>query len=163
MRARRLIQTTELYDTIAGLSVEVIADHVGGLRGSSRLDPGAAGSDAALLRQPGFGSLVKLARQSKVVIKISGLYRLSDNADSGYDDLEPVIRTLADAVPDRLVWGSDWPHTGEGKDRVNRGRDAVEEFREIDDGTILENLRRWVGNESTWEKMMIVNPGKIYA
>ncbi|KAF6817460.1 transcriptional family amidohydrolase family protein [Colletotrichum sojae] len=156
------IQFTDLYETIANLSVDVIADHVGGLRGSSKLDPGAVVSDEALLMQPGLESLVKLATQSKVVIKISGLYRLSDEADSGYDDLGPVIRTLAEAVPDRLVWGSDWPHTGEGKDRLKRGKEAIEEFRQIDDEQVINNLRQWIGNEN-WLKMMTANPAKIYA
>ncbi|KAL0936391.1 transcriptional family amidohydrolase family protein [Colletotrichum truncatum] len=152
----------ELFETIYNLPVEVIADHVGGLYGSSKLPSKSDSSVVDCTKQPGFASLVRLAKDSKVIIKVSGLYRLSSQTDTGYDDMEPIIKTLADAVPDRLVWGSDWPHTGEGHDRLKRGRNAIEEFREIDDKSILLNLREWVGSADAWEKMTLINPRKLY-
>ncbi|KAI8196009.1 hypothetical protein KHU50_010440 [Colletotrichum sp. SAR 10_65] len=81
---------------------------------------------------------------------------------SGYDDMEPVIKALAERVPDRLIWGSDWPHTGEGKDRLKRGIDAIEEFRVIDNELIVRNLRNWIGSEETWGKVTVRNPKKFY-
>lgn len=42
-------------------------------------------------------------------LKLSGWYRL--NAQSPYTKLVPQIRRLADLFGDRMVWGSDWPHT----------------------------------------------------
>ena len=66
-----------------------------------------------VLNQPGFRSLVQLARSSRVSIKVSGLYRASTSSEIGYEDLEPIIRTLAEQVPNWLVWASDWLHTGE--------------------------------------------------
>ncbi|KAF4877468.1 4-sulfomuconolactone hydrolase [Colletotrichum siamense] len=152
----------DLFDTISDLPVEVIADHVGGLRGSSKLEPTSGTQAIDPTKQPGFGSLIRLAEASQVIIKISGLYRLSSRAESGYDDMEPVIKALAKRVPDRLVWGSDWPHTGEGKDRVKRGKDDIEEFRVIDNELIVRNLRNWIGSEETWGKVTARNPKKFY-
>ncbi|RTE84911.1 hypothetical protein BHE90_000590 [Fusarium euwallaceae] len=151
----------ELYDTILTLPVQVIADHMGGLLGSSKLprdDPGK--HDPRL--QKGYKSVVRLAEQSKVLIKISGLYRLSTQTDSGLSDLEPLIRDLASRVPDSLIWASDWPHTGEGADRLDRNLGRVEKFRHVDNRLLLANVRRWVGEEETWNKMMIHTPNKVY-
>ncbi|KAJ0312070.1 hypothetical protein COL516b_001135 [Colletotrichum fioriniae] len=143
---------------------EVIADHVGGMRALSKLQLNAATSNLDdPTKQPGFEALVRLARASKVIVKLSGFYRLSDRVESGCEDMEPIVKALVEAVPHRLIWGSDWPHTGEGKDRVNRGFEAVEEFKEIDDARIIQNLRSWVEDEKPWMGLMVKNPGGFYA
>ncbi|KAK1638443.1 hypothetical protein BDP81DRAFT_424983 [Colletotrichum phormii] len=154
----------DLYETIVSLPVQVIADHVGGMRALSKLqlNAEASGLDDPT-KQPGFEALVRLARASKVIIKLSGFYRLSEMVKSGCEDMEPIVKALVEAVPQRLVWGSDWPHTGEGKDRLNRGVDAVENFREINDALIVCNLRSWVKNEEVWTDLMVQNPARFYS
>lgn len=152
---------TDLYSTILSLPVPVIADHVGGLLGPSRL--GVDGATTPIL-QAGFHSLITLAKMSRVVIKISGLYRCSSEDTTTYNDMASIIRTLAKEVPDSLIWGSDWPHTGEGKDRLkSKVVTEVEPFRKIDNVRILEHLHEWVGDEETWMKMMVHNPRRIFA
>ncbi|KNG88382.1 hypothetical protein ANOM_003312 [Aspergillus nomiae NRRL 13137] len=125
-----------LYDSILDLPVPVIADHVGGALGRSKLPPEFQESP---LSQPGFSSLTSLARQGRVIVKISGLYRCSSNAVSTYGDMKPIIESLAREVPDQLVWGSDWPHTGDGAARLkNTDIDVKEGFRSIDNLGIYE-------------------------
>ncbi|KAI9046023.1 uncharacterized protein KD926_005970 [Aspergillus affinis] len=147
-----------LHDTIQSLPVVVIADHLGGMLGTSKL---GTGSDGDALSQPGFKSLVSLARQSRVVVKVSGLYRVSDDSGSNYSDLRPIIQMLASEVPDQIIWGSDWPHTGEGSNRARRNLDVKEPFREIDDRGILQSLMDWLGDEMM-RQMLKDNPERLY-
>ncbi|RSL49375.1 hypothetical protein CEP53_009172 [Fusarium sp. AF-6] len=77
-------------------------------------------------------------------------------------DLEPLVRYLASRVPDSLIWASDWPHTGEGADRLDRNLGRVEKFRHVDNRLLLAKVRRWVGEEETWNKMMMHTPNKVY-
>lgn len=132
----------------------VIADHTGGLLAASKLE-GHYSHDST--QQPGFESLIQLARRSRVLIKISALYRSSNETSTAFADMEPLVRKLAQQVPDNLIWGSDWPHTGEGKDRLKNNLGTIEPFRQIDDALVLRNLREWIEDEKTWMKLMVYN------
>ena len=149
---------TVLFDAFANLPVLVIADHVGGLLGISKL---GLGGGANPLDQEGYESLLELARRGKVIIKVSGLYRASTRNESVYDDLEPIISSLAAEVPNQLIWASDWPHTGDGADRDPQNVEKIEQFRKVDDAKVLEQLRSWVSC-TTWMKMMVANPSRIF-
>ncbi|BCS17440.1 uncharacterized protein APUU_10268A [Aspergillus puulaauensis] len=148
-----------IFDGVRTLPVPIIADHLGGMRGASKLGPDLAENP---LQQPGFNSLVRLAQMSKLIIKVSGLYRASGSTETCYHDTRPIIETLSREVPDQCIWGSDWPHTGEGKDRVNGDLGVKEPFRSIDDAAILENVREWVGGEGAWQKLMTDNPSRLF-
>ncbi|KAL4764709.1 amidohydrolase family protein [Aspergillus foveolatus] len=149
-----------LFDVVTTLPVPIIADHLGGLQGASKLPPHLV-KDGVLL-QTGFASLLTLAKQSKVIVKVSGLYRASSRTISCFDDTRPIIEAFAREIPDQCIWGSDWPHTGDGSNRTVQGGLAVKEpFRVIDDQTLLEKVREWVGNE-VWEKIMRENPARIF-
>ncbi len=89
----------QLESWIAGLDAPVLIDHLG------RVDI-AAGLDSSSQR-----SLLRLAEHSHVWVKISGLDRVCA-ADASYDSAAPLMRRLALVSRDRLLWGSDWPHTG---------------------------------------------------
>lgn len=148
----------DLYDTLIDLPVEVIADHLGGMKGISKL----GSTTVEPTEQPGFRSLLKLAEQSRVFIKASGLYRASSRNETGYDDLEPIVKTFAEKVPDRLIYASDWPHTGDAAGRAQRGLEDIEQFRKIDNAGIVASLKGWIGSEETWNKMLVTTPDRIY-
>ncbi|KAE8453314.1 hypothetical protein EG329_011381 [Mollisiaceae sp. DMI_Dod_QoI] len=147
----------ELSETVRNLGVGIIADHLGGMKGSSMLEQGAT-----VTEQPGFDALIALASSKHLVVKVSGFPRASEDEKAAYPDLEAVVKRFAVEVPDQLIWASDWPHTGEAKDRKGRSINVPEPFRDIDDVAILKRLRSWVSVD-VWEKMMAGTPGKIFA
>lgn len=116
---------------------------------------------SSTVTQPGFNSLMRLAKSGKVFIKTSAGYRSSKLIEGGYDDLEELIKTFAREIPDQLLWGSDWPHTGSSKDRPSRGIEVIEPLRKVDNEAVLRNLRRWMGKEA-WIKMMVENPRRMF-
>ncbi|KAF8858369.1 hypothetical protein BDZ45DRAFT_726015 [Acephala macrosclerotiorum] len=147
----------ELKHSIENLGVRIIADHLGGMKGSSTLAQGAS-----TIEQPGFDSLIALAKGRHLIVKVSGFPRASEEEKERYPDLALVVKRLAKEVPDQLIWASDWPHTGEAKHRKGRSIEIPEPFRNIDDVAILKSLRSWVSSE-VWEKMMVETPGETYA
>jgi predicted TIM-barrel fold metal-dependent hydrolase len=78
--------------------VPVVIDHLG--RAPARL--GA--------RHEGVRALARLMREGPAWVKLSGIANVSDAAP-GYEDARAVHDALVEAAPERLVWGSDWPHT----------------------------------------------------
>jgi predicted TIM-barrel fold metal-dependent hydrolase len=67
-------------------------------------------ADAALgPRQPGIDAMLDLLKPGRAYIKISGAYRISQKAPD-FADATPIAQLLVRTNPDRIVWGSDWPH-----------------------------------------------------
>jgi predicted TIM-barrel fold metal-dependent hydrolase len=124
-----------LQERLAELPVPLVIDHF---------------ALAASLAQakPLFGLLAR----GNTWIKLSAPHRVGGEVDA-------VARALVDARPDRLVWGSDWPHPGMGP----RTPEAIQPFDAIDDAAALERLRRWCGDERTFERILVENPARLYA
>lgn len=144
----------------------MIADHLGGLKGISSLanstDVTPDQYDSAL-NQTGAAELVDLCKKGKVWVKLSGAYRSSSLTNRNYEDLEPIIRMFAEQCPEQLIYASDWPHTGDGKDRVGRPLTFVEQFRVIDQGEILKSWKKWINSDRLWRKIMLDNPKRLYS
>ena len=86
-----------IKDAVLASPVPVVFDHFGG-------------AQAALgLEQPGFSDLLQLVKSGKAYVKISGAYRASQKAPD-YVDAAPLARALIAANPERILWGTDWPH-----------------------------------------------------
>lgn len=135
-------------ETLAALPVPVVLDHF-------------AGAKAELgLQQTGFAALRRLVDTGKTWIKLSAPYRVSH--DAGYRDCESLARELLHIRPDRMIWASDWPHTGGGKTRLERAAGEVEPFREIDNALVLDLLSRWAGDITTFRKVLSDNPAELF-
>jgi 2-pyrone-4,6-dicarboxylate lactonase len=134
-----------LVDTIADMKVPVVVDHFG------MPDIGPSGYPK------GFAALVDLARARKIYVKLSAPYRFSRKQD--YSDTTPLAQTLIYAARDRMLWGSDWPHTQQIK-----GRRPTEEtpFSTIDDRAIMRLFNSWYPDETTRRMILVDNPAKLY-
>ncbi|WWC93845.1 hypothetical protein V866_000681 [Kwoniella sp. B9012] len=154
----------EYYDKLApvisSLPVSVVVDHFAGLKTQSLLkyqgiDAGSFDSST----QPGLQALCNLLKDNKLWIKLSAPYRCSE--DPTYDDMKPLVRALVDANPDRVLYGSDWPHTQPFHRRPKdlKGED-VEEFLKFDDKAWVRKLKGWL-TEEEWDKLMVSNPRRF--
>ena len=133
-------------DLVAAAPMPVVFDHFGG----AQADLG--------LEQPGFADLLALVKSGKAYVKISGAYRVSKLAPD-YPDAAPFARALIAANPDRIIWGSDWPHPNSSS-----GKPATEltPLYQIDDGRLLNQLPVWAPDAAIRKKILVDNPVKLY-
>ena len=106
--------------------------------------PATAGVEA-----PGFESLLELMRQGNTWMKISGANRVSQTDLPPYDDVKPMAQALIEVAPDRIMWGTDWPHPN--KYEVNPN-----------DGDLVNAFGEWVTDESLRRKIMVDTPASFY-
>jgi predicted TIM-barrel fold metal-dependent hydrolase len=138
-----------LKEEIADLSVPAVIDHFGLARAEG--GPG----------QAGFEDLLALMRSGKAYVKLSAPYLVSKRAP-GYDDVAPIARALVKASPDRVLWGSNWPHTGGANRRPDQDPSAIEPFRSEDDRRNLCLLADWVPDAAVRRAILVDNPARVY-
>jgi 2-pyrone-4,6-dicarboxylate lactonase len=98
---------------------------------------------------PGFRALLELVRRGNTWIKISGANRVSAGDLPPYDDVKPMARALIAAAPERIMWGTDWPHPN--KYVVNPN-----------DGDLVDAFADWVEGEAMRRRIMVDTPAAFY-
>jgi predicted TIM-barrel fold metal-dependent hydrolase len=108
--------------------------------------------------QAGFANLLELVKTGRAYVKISGAYRVSTKAPD-YADATPLAQALVAANPDRIVWGTDWPHPNGGS--AASINEIAKPF-DINDGLLLNELAKWVPDAATRKKILVDNPARLY-
>ncbi|HVH30152.1 MAG TPA: amidohydrolase family protein, partial [bacterium] len=139
-----LTMISALKDLVAASTVPVVFDHFGG----AEADKG--------LRQPGFSDLVEMVRSGLAYVKISGAYRCSTHGPD-YPDVAPLAQALISANPDRILWGTDWPHPNSVTPPGRKPTEVTPLFQ-IDDGRLLNLLALWAPSAALREKILVDNP-----
>lgn len=135
-----------IKDLVADSPVPVVFDHFGGAQASLGL------------HQPGFAELLGLVRSGQAYVKISGAYRASTQGPD-YPDVVPFAKALIAANPDRIVWGSDWPHPAQ---IPGRKPTELTPLTQIDDGRLLNQLPVWAPDAGVRKKILVDNPARLY-
>lgn len=130
------------------LPCRVILDHFGGLKTKNGID------------QPGVATLVGLLQSGNVYVKLSAPYRASNHGPD-FDDVTPFAQALVQAAPRRLLWGTDWPHTGSSGQR-NGDLSVIEPFRREDDLRTLGLLAKWAPDAGVRRAILVDNPATLY-
>jgi len=110
--------------------------------------------------QPGLADLVELVRSGKAYVKISGAYRISKQAPD-YLEAAPIARALIAANPQRILWGTDWPHPNSDP-LPGYGAMDVRPYFQIDDGRLLNQLPLWAPDAATRKAILVDNPARLY-
>ena len=128
-------QIVALESVLAALPVPLVIDHL------SRIDPdGGPSAD-------GYGALRRLLDGGNTWVKLSGAYMRS--TAPAYADTLVLAQALVRAAPERLVWGSDWPHTTAAPGTVN-------------DADLVDLLRAWAGSDAAMDRILVDNPARLY-
>ncbi|KSU66683.1 hypothetical protein AS038_08470 [Arthrobacter sp. NIO-1057] len=108
----------------------------------------------------GIDSVVDLLKDSKIWVKLSAPYRVCQGS-TPYTEIADLTRQLVAANPSQVIWGSDWPFTGGGKDRENRSIEAIEPFRKFSALGFLGLIKQWLDHEGS-DKVLIENPALFF-
>lgn len=129
-------QIVEHEALLKRLQVPIVFDHMG------RLPPELGA------KHPAFKIICDLIHADRAWVKLAGAY-LNTRTGAPYDDATEIARAFVQQAPERLVWGSDWPHTTEKENKPN-------------DLGLLELLLKWAPDEQTRSKILVSNPAALY-
>ena len=97
---------------------------------------------------PAYKTMRKLIDQGRTWVKLSGAYQDTKVGPPTYADAAPIAQAYVKAAPERMVWGSDWPHPTE-KDKP-------------DDAILFDLVAQWVPDEATRNRILVQNPEVLY-
>lgn len=128
----------ERWDFFTSLPTTVVVDHMGRPDVAKPVDG------------PEFGRFVRLmAEHPQFWSKVSGAERLSVSGPPGYDDVVPFHRRVVETFPDRVLFGTDWPHPNL-KDHMP------------DDGKLVDYVPRIATTEELRQQLLVDNPMRLY-
>ena len=99
--------------------------------------------------QPDFRLLLELLDTGRVWIKLSGPMRCT-REELPYASLTPIARALVAHAPERLIWGSDWPH-------VN-----MNDRQMPNDGDLVDLIAEWILDAATRRQILVDNPALLF-
>lgn len=131
--------------TLRALPVPVVLDH-------------HAGAHASLgMEQPGLAAVLALVESGRAYVKLSAPYRGS--AAAPHEDIRPLTRRFARTNPDRVLWGSDWPHPQPGA--APRATEISPPFV-VDNAAVLRSLQDTIDDADALQKLFTDNPKRLY-
>ncbi|MDE0794138.1 MAG: amidohydrolase family protein [Alphaproteobacteria bacterium] len=131
-------EIAELNSTLRNLPVPIVIDHLSRVRGGQGVD------------YVGFQALLRLMRETDHVWgKISSWYRLTDIGPP-YDDMTPIARAMIAARPDRVIWGTNWPHP------------ILWDHLMPNDGDLFNQFMDWAADDATRHQILVDNPAALY-
>lgn len=130
-------QIAAMETTITGLPTPVVIDHLGSVDPTRNTN---AEDHAAILR---------LLATGRAWMKLSGAYISSRVGAPHYADLHAIARGYVEAAPERMLWGSDWPHRGQARNLP-------------DDAALLDLLLDWAPDRAQQRRILVDNPVQLY-
>lgn len=127
----------EFRALVPSLAVPVSVGHLGYAKAPVRVD------------HPGYREFLALLRDGHCWVKLTGPYRISGREAFPYDDVQPFAEAIVAAAPERVIWGSDWPHVIHYRSMPN-------------DGDLLDALAQWVPDEAVRNRILVDNPARLY-
>ena len=98
---------------------------------------------------PGFQTLLRLVGEGVVHVKLSAPYRLSQRYPD-YEDAQPFHAALLRANPERLIWGTDWPHPQIAAELMP------------DDGQLVDLFHQWTPNIEDRRRILVDTPARLF-
>jgi 2-pyrone-4,6-dicarboxylate lactonase len=123
-------------EELAKLPITIVIDHFGRILTSQGLE------------SPAFQAVLRLLERDNCYAKLMGPYFISDSVPD-YPDILPFAQAMINTAPERVVWGSDWPHASAREKMPN-------------DGDLVDMLAEWASDEKQRHRILVENPQTLY-
>jgi predicted TIM-barrel fold metal-dependent hydrolase len=140
-----LAMISAIRDLVAASPVPVVFDHFGGAQSERGVE------------QPGFAELLELVRSGKVYVKIS----ITGAPRKDYTGFVPLAKALIAQNPERILWGTNWPHPDSSRMPGRKPTDLAPLFQ-VDDGFVFNLLPVWAPDPAIRKKILVDNPARLY-
>lgn len=134
MSSDQLVANAALFDR---LPCPMVIDHMG--RMPAKLGP----------KHLAFGVICRLIEKGRTWVKLSGAYLNTESGPPAYADATVTARAFSQYAPERIVWGSDWPH-------------VTEKEHKPDDALLFDLLEEWIPGEKARRLALSDNPSILY-
>jgi D-galactarolactone isomerase len=130
-------QIVEKEDLLKRIGAPIVFDHLGRI-------PQPDGT-----KHPAFQIICRLIDKGRTWVKLSGVYQDTKVGPPTYADATELARAYLKYAPERMVWGSDWPHPTE---RDHKPNDAI----------LFDLLAEWAPDEALRKRVLVDNPAALY-
>ena len=135
MLAGQIVENAALLES---LPTQVVFDHMGRLPQPNPLD------------HPAFTIIRRMLDKGRTWVKLAGAYQDTNAGAPAYADKTAVAQAYIKAAPERVVWGSDWPHPTEKPEH------------KPDDAALFDLLTVWAPDEAQRRRILVTNPEALY-
>jgi Predicted metal-dependent hydrolase of the TIM-barrel fold len=98
---------------------------------------------------PAFAVICRLIDKGRTWVKLAGAYLNTLSGPPEYRDATAIARSFSAYAPERMVWGSDWPH-------------VTEKEHKPDDAVLFDLLAEWIPDEGARSRVLVDNPASLY-
>jgi predicted TIM-barrel fold metal-dependent hydrolase len=133
MGADQIVAAQDLWNRLPSA---IVFDHLGHV-------PEPAGTS-----HPVFNLIRRLVDKGRTWVKLSVTYDNTKDGPPGYADITRVAQAYVKAAPERMVWGSNWPHPNETP--------------KPDDAAVFDLMSKWAPDEATRNRILVQNPAALY-
>ncbi len=136
VHVNRAEELVALAPRLLAIGNTFVIDHIGRVRADEGVE------------SAGYQVLLDLLASGRCWVKVSALHRTSSE-QAPWNDMRPLVEGVLQARPDRVLWGTDWPHVNQYDSMQN-------------DGDFLDAFANWVRDDHLREQVLVHNPALLY-
>jgi predicted TIM-barrel fold metal-dependent hydrolase len=132
---------------LQNLAVPVVLDHFAMVQDTTPQD------------DPGAQAVLSLVRSGRAYVKLSAPYRVQSSQLQVSDAITRIATRYLQANPERVLWGSDWPHTNR---EAGKAAHETSAYRQVEPNTLMQGIHAWLPTAALRTQVLVDNPARLY-
>ena len=136
-----------LCPVLQNLQVPVVLDHFAMVQDNTPQD------------DPRAQAVLWLVRSGRAYVKLSAPYRIQSSPTPNPNAVADMAASYLQANPERVLWGSDWPHTDR---EAGKAAHELSAYRQLDPTALLQGIHAWLPTAALRTQVLVDNPARLY-